>query len=1006
MKKVFISLTLLLSIHISAAENRYIFDKLNRDDGLSDLSVSGIVQDKQGFLWFSTQGGLNRYDGKSFKIYRNIPFEKNTLPHQLIQTMYLDYDNSILWLGTYNGLSRFDIDTQMFTNYFHKTDDSQSLSNEVVTAVCKDADGAIWAGTLDGLNRLNTATGEIKRYYMEPGNSESVPHNIIRSIIRDKDNRIWIGTYNGICRYDRETDSFRRCCADSRGDTLFKSKFVMDMQQDEDGIIWIGNYGTGLVRFDPEKNSFTTIPFKENNIYKIEVREKNTIWIATWGNGLIEYNTQKKEQTGYRYSYTDKKSISHDIIYSLFRDNTNILWIGTNGNGINKLNRNKIDRRILKSDPQTKNSLSRGKANAILSDSFGDMWIGIYGGGLNRFIPSQNRVIRYKNIKSDISSLSNDVVTSVFEDSDLNIWIGTNNGLNLFNRSTGSFKRFLPVHGKNSISGTIINHICEDSEKNLWFGTYRNGLNRLDRETGSFTVYKNDPDLPGSIGANLVYCMIIDSEGRLWIATNKGLSMMNKNGTSFVNYFHNPEDRTSITNNSIRTLFEDSKKRLWLGTTGGGLLFYNNDGKFTHYTIDNGLSDNAINSITEDNNGNLWIGTSYGLNIFNPETKTFKLLTEKDGLWGMEFDTGIEKDSNGNIYLGSQHGIYKFSSNPEFSVNKAPKVILTDILLFNKPLISNEPYYNIKELKLKYNENFLTFIFSANDYKSPAQNSYAYRMDGIDKEWIFSGNRNSVTYSTIAPGKYTFRIKASNSDDIWTTEEKILSLIIKRPPWSSWYAYIFYILISAIIIYALIVIKSKSVLKAKVLELEETEIKLKKLNEELRGLTVIDSLTEIYNRRYLDIKYEAEWEHSTAYHKSISLIIIDIDDFKAYNDNYGHQAGDEVIRKTAAAVKNCLRQTGDIVARYGGEEFCVLMPDTRLADVEKVTKRCIEEVKKLNIEHLHSTDEKVVTISAGASSVIPERKITRFQFFEGVDKLLYESKNNGKNRYTCRYLKL
>ncbi len=1007
MKKILLCFILFIAVSLDAATESYIFDKISRTDGLSDFSVSGIVQDKQGFLWFATQGGLNRYDGKNFKIYRSIPFEKNTLPHQIIQTMFLDYENSILWLGTYNGLSRFDIDKQQFTNYLKEPKNSETISNEVVTAVVKDKDGFIWAGTLDGLNRLDTSTGKFKRYFPESGNINSVSHNVIRSLLKDKNGDIWIGTYNGICKYDKTTDSFKRYCADEKGKTLFKTQYAMDMQQDDEGTIWIGNFGTGLVSFNPSDNTFKTIQLKENNIYKINVQEKNKIWIGTWGNGLIEYDKITGEKINYKYAYNDPKSISHDIIYSFFRDKTGILWIGTNGNGINKLNKNKIDRRILMHDPLSKNSLTRGRINSMLEDSFGDLWIGIYSGGLNRYIPSQRKIIKYTNKPSDKSSISNDIITYLFEDSRKNLWIGTNSGLCRYDRNSNSFQTFMPSANKNSISGPLIYSMTEDSNGNLWIGTYNDGLNKWNRTTGEFTVYKNDPAKAASISANLIYCVLFDSQKRLWIATNKGLSMMNPDEKTFTNYYHNPEDRNSLTNNSIRVIFEDSKKNLWIGTTGGGLILFNEkEKKFVHYTIDNGLSDNAINSVMEDNSGKLWIGTSFGLNIFNLETKTFKLLTSKDGLWGMEFNTGAAKDSKGNLYFGSMHGVYEFSGNPEFFENEAPKVILTDILLFNKPIISEKPSYLTDTLKLKYNENFLTFMFSADDYKSPEHNSYAYKMDGIDKEWIFSGNRNNVTYSSILPGSYTFRIKAANSDDIWTEKEKTIKITIKSPPWLSWYAYLFYIMISAGAVYFIVMIKSEQALKLKIIELEETEKKLKKLNEELRGLTIIDALTEIYNRRYLENKFEAEWEHSTAYNKSIALIMIDIDDFKAYNDNYGHQAGDVVIQKTAAAVKKSLRQTGDIVARYGGEEFCVLMPDTNLKDVEKIAKRCVSEVQKLNIEHNFASGEKFVTISAGASSIVPDRKLTRFQFFERVDKLLYESKKNGKNKYTCRPIKL
>ncbi len=831
-KKNFLFLfSFLIAFVLYASEGTYIFDHITRKEGLSNSSISSIVQDKDGFMWFGTQGGLNRYDGKNVKLYEHNPYDENSLPHRLIQTMFLDYEKNILWIGTYNGLARFDIYKEEFKHYPHIPKDKFSLSNEVVTAITTDNEDNVWIGTLNGLNVLDPETGEIKHYFHDSDNPLSLSNDTVRSILKDSEGRIWVGTYHGLNLYHPERDDFTRFTPENY-DNL-KSPYIMSLSEDEQGHIWIGNWGEGIVEFLPEEGVFKdSIVTDDNRIYVINAKDNGRIWAGTWGGGLYEYVIEKKELNKYVYDQNNLGSISHDVVYSIFLDNSDLLWIGTNGNGLNKLNKDKIDYRRFSYDPQSDVSLSHGKVSSIIEDYQGDLWFGIYDGGLNRYNPKEDKMTVYQNNPNNKNSLSNDIVTFVFEDSHNNIWVGTNEGLNLYRSETDDFVHFLPDGTKNNPSGSIPYAMAEDDQGNLWIGYYKNGVDKWDRESEQFHNYKMNAEDPNSISDNLVYWILQDRDGDIWIGTNNGLNRFNRNNEQFESFYNDRDNINSLSNNTARMLMEDSKGRIWIGTTSGGVNVYDKEKEiFLHYNRNNGLSDNAILSILEDDKGDIWVGTSYGINIIDPETEVITLISEEDGLWGMEFNTGHLKTSGGDLLFGSMHGVYSFSSSPNKVNFYKPKIQIVEIMVMNDPLKSNSPYYLLEEIDLSYNENFLSFEFISIDYHAPSKNQYAYKLSGVDNDWVYIGTRNYVSYSNLSPGQYEFQVKASNSDGVWNETPKVLSILINPPPWRSWWAYLLYIAAIATVIYF---IKLATDLK---IEKEKAEISNKEKTEFLANMS-------------------------------------------------------------------------------------------------------------------------------------------------------------------------
>jgi len=796
---IIVFLVVIISAGFSTTKN-YIFDHLHRSDGLSNSSVSSIVQDKNGFLWFGTQGGLNRYDGRNFKYFEHDPYNSSTLPHRLIQTMFLDYEANILWIGTYDGLSRFEIDTEKFTTYRHIQEDEATLSNEIVTAITKDDDGNIWVGTLNGLNLLNPETGSVKRYMYSENDDYSLSGNTVRSLLKDRNGNIWVGTLSGLNLYDPETDSFR--LYSSKNFKSLKTDYIMALAEDKQGIIWIGNWGNGLVRFNPDTLEFDLIETADNRIYTVRTEENGSIWAGTWGGGLYEYHPDYDSVIEFRFDENNPGSLSHDTVYSIFIDDSGLIWIGTNGNGLNKLNRNKKDYRKFNSETDNPLSISRGKVNSILEDYEGNLWFGIYNGGLNKYDQTEKKIVKYINRPGDDRSLSNNIVTFLYEDSLHNLWIGTDDGLNKYNRDTDDFDHYLPDGTNQKPTGSIPYTMTEDKVGNFWIGYYQSGIDYWNQKEDRFINYQFDSENPDSLSDNLVYHVFEDSEGSIWIGTNNALDKYNPMNDSFIKYVNIPEDRNSISNNTVRLIFEDSGGNMWFGTSSGGVNeLLKNTGEFVHYSKKNGLSDNAVSAILEDNLGNIWISTSYGINIFHPESKSFTYITEQDGLWGMEFNPGNEKAADGTLYFGAMHGIYAFEQTPETVNYHEPQIHLINIEVMNEPYDSETIYNNLNEMILPQNRNFISFEFIGIDYYSPEKNQYAYQLEGVDTDWIYSGSRNYVSYSNLPHGKYRFRVKAANNDGIWNEEGITLDLVILPSPFETGWAYLGYTVVAGFFVY-------------------------------------------------------------------------------------------------------------------------------------------------------------------------------------------------------------
>jgi signal transduction histidine kinase/ligand-binding sensor domain-containing protein/CheY-like chemotaxis protein len=766
-------------------------DSLGVEDGIVSASVSGITQDDHGFIWIATQSGLSRYDGYTMATYQNDPFAEESLSNNLIQTIFRD-DDDTLWLGTYGGLDHFDHNTGVFTHYRNDPGSPESLSNNVVVAITRDREGRLWVGTLDGLNRLDERSGTFTRY--TPGEG-SIPDKVIRSLHVDGSGTLWVGSYGGLSRYDRASDTFSTLPVDPADGRAMPSPFTMTVipHRTDPDLMWVGTWGGGVTLVDRRTGPVETIPLEGDEVYALLHDSRGNLWVGTWGSGLHVLDAAARTvRNTLRAMPRTRGALSHDVVYSLFEDTSGIVWIGTNGGGINRYVPWRNVHQIYENDPNDPESLAPGKVTGILVDDDGTEWFGIYGSGLQRRDPGAAGLRSYRHDPEDPRSLSNDIVNVIERTRDGELWIGTNQGLNRYDRGTDSFERFrvgaLPDH----LPDETIFELYEDRAGMLWIGTNTGGLIAMDRESGQFRQYLTVEGDATSISDNLIRTVNEDREGYLWVGTNNGLNRLNPERSAFRRLFHDQQQPGTISSNNIRDIIVDrSGMVMWVATSGGGVNrhAFGSD-SFEYLSVRDGFASNHIVRGIEARDGTLWFSTPVGISVLDPRDGTIRNLDESYGILGHEMTVGAYVAPDGRLYLGSTEGVTIIDPSRQSEFDFVPPVVLTSVFIPGRA--KEEPTGTPiapEEIVLEPGERYFSFTFAALDFARPGHNQYAYRLEGFDREWIATNNRNFGSYTNLQPGSYRLNIIGSGSRGNWNDAGLTIPVTVKPPLWRTAGAY-------------------------------------------------------------------------------------------------------------------------------------------------------------------------------------------------------------------------
>jgi len=793
----------------SAQVEKYLFEQITTEDGLSNGGVTCLAQDKTGFLWIGTMDGLNRYDGVSFKAFRHDPL------------------------------------------------DTTSLSSNEVSCLLVDRQGVLWVGTRDnGLNRYDAEREHFDRLQRVPDDSlgKGLIHNAINALLEDKDGHIWVGTQQGLNRYTPALDSFKTFTSMPFDPTTLASNTVWCIEQDAFGFLWFGT-SAGLSRFDSRSDAFETYRISEqglvnNQVTSIREEKPGWIWVGT-SDGLNLMHVSEDGQVTFK-SYKDpndaRRSSQH--VNCLARGQDGSMWLGSSGLGLGKLRRTgagNIEISYLQNSPSLPRTLSSNIVTAILNDRDGNLWVGTQSKGLNKYAPYR---YKFQNFQADPDvpgGLPENDIHAVLKDSQGNLWFGLESGLALLPAGKAGFLLMGP-----GLEGLDVRCIME-AEGQIWLGN-SHGVFRRDGEgfeavdllslgkpvelpirrlacmtdssiwaAGQNSLFRFDPRLdafeevyvfPNRIGLDELEIndLHLDSDSILWLATNASLIRFPINQKKPEYLQNDPEQARSLPSSNITAIaaFAKDSTHLWLGTIGGGLVHFDTRSlECVAFTQDDNLPHDNIRSLEIDDRLNLWGSTNNGIFRMDIESRSVLAYNWNDGLGNNEYNTGVSHQAGtGELFFGGIDGVDSFLPSEIAGQDYSSPLVVSELRVMNR-VVRPGPGSPIAEaityggtIVLEHDQNLFSIEFAVLDYTAPAKNRYAYRLDGKDNNWVEIGNRNFISYNGLSPGNYVLEIKGTNSNGI--DSDRVLNLrIIIKPPF---YRQTYFLLALALLMLALVVL--------------------------------------------------------------------------------------------------------------------------------------------------------------------------------------------------------
>lgn len=820
------------------------FDHFTMIDGLSQNSVTCLFQDSQGFLWIGSQAGLNRFDGRTFKVFKNEPMDPHSLSSNYINAIAEDADGN-LWIATEYGLCKFNRFTASFRNYFSEEGNNKSLSSNEIYSVLVDSKKRIWVKTANALELFDQEREEFRKF-THFYDLFHIPAKEVRfPIFEDSQGGIWVGTNDGLNYFDEEFQQFVRYSERDDRNSISNNQ-VRCIFEDSFNNLWIGT-ASGLNLFDRKKKRFEYFFFnkfmpEENSINSIVEDTDGNLWLGTSTYGLVRFDTKFKLFKSHRYSSNISSSIASNTVFSLYKDNSEILWVGTRS-GLDKLDVKNKKFQVLRRSSFSSYRFSSNDITAV--ETIGDSLIvvGTRNKGIN--IVNTNKK-DLSIIAQDNSILGDNSILSIVKLKNDSLFIGTSSGAFILDAQSQKLFSLSSIYGVDAdILTGAATAAMEDKQGNLWIGTNL-GLLHLHKSDSSYTKYRYSHADNSTISSNDINVIFEDSQGGIWIGTSFGLNRMEVDLGMFERKLFEKNSNKGPSNNTIYSITEDDLSNLWIGTAGGLNKLSLNGELFYYFTERDGLPNNQIYSAVI-NGTELWMSSNKGLakiDLDNGDIKTFAI---SDGLQGYEFNPNAgTKSSSGLIYFGGVNGLNMFEPDSIHENRVKPKVVITSLEVINENGRFLFFIEGRKRIELPANNHNVTIEFAGLEFTQPMQNNYEYLMEGLDNEWIKIGSRNFASFSNLPSGRYSFKVRASNNDLVWCDEPVELELVIQTPFYKTTFAYIIYVISLIGVLYFYIEYRTNKLRKAnKILtEQQAAAREIEKQKEELsfKNKNITDSI--------------------------------------------------------------------------------------------------------------------------------------------------------------------
>ena len=958
---------------------------------LSASNVYCITQDSSDRLYFGTDSGLIRYDGVSVYRYEHMPFDDSTICSCHISTCYMEADDT-LWIGTKAGLDKLDTDTGHVSHY--------PDAGEAISVIFRDSKGRLWIGTAQGLSLCTDEANKTFTVFNTKDAAHYLGAAAVHSVSEDSKGRIFASTDNGVWEYRPAAGTFQKTALIPSG-CLPTGTSIRTFIEDN-GTYWMAAWGVGLIHIFPDTNTYTVHRLGHNCIYTLynNFINNNYIAIGTQQDGL--YIFDKTTNSVEQYADNSKKNkLTNNNVYAFFIDKYGIFYAGTDG-FVNTADTNLVLNKIaVPIYPQKKHR--REKATPTkwevrnLAYTTGFVWA-LFDGVLVRYSVEHPQITEFALPAASTQPGHTNPAAFLCAPDDSTLLINSSHTLYQFDTVQCQFE---PV----SIYGGLhtqfkhwkITALCRTGDGAIWIGTQQHGLICADRKNQTIKTYATSNDTC-SLQSDTILFIKQDKKEQLWIGTERGLYRYDSARDDFTVYLYRADNPSGISANAVNTFCEDSAGTLWFGTDGGGMFSFDPlHNTFQTYTTAHGLSSNRIISITDAGHNCLWVTTLHDLHLFNTEKGSIQFYDMTDSIQYNYFSCRPLAIHEQNVlFLGTDNGLIQLSQSAlnTFLVRKVPVRIQSMKVEREEINVSRRKTM----LSFDYTQNDIKFYFSAPHFFPIKKIAYAYKLDGFDEDWVVVSDRNYALYTSLPPGTYTFLVKNSTEPD---SASDSIAFTIRPNFFFSAPMIALYILLVLLFLFLMYKTSRLYLINQYTQSLEQKQKNLIQDNITLQELSMIDYLTNIGNRRSIDIMSEQILQKAKENKAGLSVILIDVDFFKKYNDTYGHQAGDIVLKFIATALKTRIRSESDLIGRYGGEEFLIVLYNTTLKETLKIADEMRLSVENLYTQFKEYIQEKI-TISIGLHTEQSKNIRIFTDMIYKADCALYDAKNTGRNK-VCVY---
>ena len=959
---VFISFFLVLfsgTIELCAQKKNLTFNTFNIEQGLSQNSVSAIVQDENGYIWVGAENGLNRFDGYKITNYFHDNESRTSISSSEINDIVVDKSNR-LWIATGEGINCYDQESETFYSYSASNADTSSILHNKVNCVFIDSEDYLWVGTQNGLNRtiLPINFGGLHKHLAFKSYTKKLSSKNITCLFEDGNQNIWVGTENGLNKLHKKSADVLSFFP-SGNSANSRENEITAIVEDNKYRFWITTKN-GLFWYNEETNDFTDLKKHEyfiknkkaNNIKDILISHSNNIFIATYGGGLLLFCENEEKFYSYKNKSGRHNSLAGNYVSKLFEDKSKTLFVGVLGKGFCSTQLDTKKFTVFRNDENNPKSLQYNVVRTIFCKDDNTILLGLQTHGFDK-LDVAKKTFSHFDFPLLKQNKQSPTIKVFYPIDSVNYWLGTiEYGLLLYNMKSGTYKEFGFTNSDGKyVSIKDIYDIDEDKNGKFWIASHKRGLYMLDVENKIYINYNSNKNNDNYIMSNDVTSVYVDEKDRVWFTTwGKGFGVLDQESGKIKNYSKNENVKSSLPSNFNTTIIEDKSGLFWIGTTVGLSCFDPKSGKFKNYGRKNGLKNEFIYAIEEDINGNIWFSTNYGLVRFDRKVNKFTNFTSKDALQGNEFNVGAScQTTDGMLIFGGVNGFNIFHPDSILLSDFAPVIAINSFKLFNKKVVLNKKYHkqivlsksiqNTDTINLNYKNNFISFGFSSNNYSKQKSVEYAYYLKGFEKDWnfVFSDKREAI-YTNLYPGHYVFMVKSTNADGIWQDNVKKVVVIIDAPFWKTpWFIFVMVILLILLIFLAFWLTNRWFIYQNKKLEklVSQRTLTVEQKNKELAG-KILETQTqraEIQEHSQQLIRLNSELEILSTVSKEMknSLIILN----KNGELIFANSAFSDIYKMSLAELKE----------KYSSNIFNMPLPDR----VRKVIDKCFNE--KISVQY-------------------------------------------------------